>query len=125
MKTTTQSHKMDRIVTALLEHGSQERAAVAMGISPVTIWRWSRKPEFQEAYDQARREAFSRAMARAQYAANRAVDTLIHIMRLKENSPASRVRAADALLDHAGGAFAIDLTQRVQKLEHKDEESEN
>jgi uncharacterized protein YggE len=74
---------MDRIIAALLEHGSQERAAVALGISPVTIWRWSRKPEFQEAYDQTRREAFSRAIARAQYAANRAVGTLIHVMLLK------------------------------------------
>ena len=124
MMTITQSRKMDRIIAALLEHGSQERAAVALGISPVTIWRWSRKPEFQEAYDQTRREAYSRAIARAQYAANRAVGTLIHVMLLKESSPANRVRAADALLDHAGGAFAIDLTHRVLKLEQKDEESD-
>jgi hypothetical protein len=50
--------------------------------------------------------------------------TLIHVMHVKETPPASRVRAADALLDHAGGAYAIDLTHRVQKLEQKDEESD-
>ena len=124
MEKTKAKNKIDRMVAALLEHGSQERAAAALNISPVTIWRWSRKPEFQQAYDDARREAYSRAMARAQYSSNRAISTLLQVMLLKDVSPASRVRAADALLDHAGGAYAVDLARRITQLEDRTDDSE-
>ncbi len=67
--------------------------------------------------------AYSAALARAQYNANRAVTTLLQVMTSKDAAAASRVRAADALLDHAaiGGAFE-DLTRKVNKLEQRQEE---
>jgi hypothetical protein len=123
MNKNTKRRKMDRIVAALLVHGSQEKAAAALNMSPVTIWRWCQKPEFQETYDQARSESYSRAIGRAQYAANRAVSTLVEVMSLKDLPSGSRVRAADSLLDHAGGAYGLDLMRRVEQLEVTNKQS--
>ena len=61
MKSDIHAGKADKIIIALLEHGTIEKAAVALGVCDVTVWRWLKKPEFQEAYRQARREAFSRS----------------------------------------------------------------
>jgi hypothetical protein len=64
------------MIVALLEHSTHEKAAAALGISTVTLWRSMQKPEFAEAYRKARREAFSQSVARLQYASNAAVGTL-------------------------------------------------
>jgi hypothetical protein len=125
MNETAKRRKMDRIIAALLVHGSQEKAAAALHMSPVTIWRWCQKPEFHEAYDQARSESYYRAIGRAQHAANRAVSTLVEVMTLKDLPSASRVRAAESLLDHAGGAFGFDLMRRVEQLEATNKQSNN
>ena len=66
MKGRIRAGRTDRIILALLEHSSLEKAAAALGMSPVTVWRWMQKPEFQEAYRKARREAFSRSLGRLQ-----------------------------------------------------------
>jgi hypothetical protein len=60
---TTRINKEDRIIVALLEHPTLEKAAAAIGISDVTVWRWMKRPEFQEAYRNARRKSFSQSIA--------------------------------------------------------------
>jgi len=50
------SARQERMIVALLEHPTHEKAAAALGISPVTLWRSMQKPEFAEAYRKARRE---------------------------------------------------------------------
>ena len=75
MKSGTRVGKADQIMVALLEHGSIEKASAALGVSDVTVWRWLQRPEFQEAYRRARREAFSRSVARLQHASSAAVST--------------------------------------------------
>ena len=54
--------------------------AAALGISTVTLWRATKKPEFAEAYRKARRDAFSQSVARLQHASNAAVGTLLRVM---------------------------------------------
>ena len=56
----SQGNRKDRAKLALLQHGSTEKAAEAVGIHPATLWRWMKQPEFQQALREARREAFSR-----------------------------------------------------------------
>ena len=56
--------RQERMVLALLEHPTHDKAAAALGISTVTLWRATKKPEFAEAYRKARREAFSQSVAR-------------------------------------------------------------
>ena len=118
MKNGALSGKAEKIIISLLEHGSIEKAAVAVGVSDVTVWRWMQKPEVQQAYQQARREAFSRSLARLQHASSAAVSTLLRVMVDKDAPAGSRVRAADCVLDHAKDAMETeDIQVRVERLE--------
>jgi hypothetical protein len=82
------------------------------------LLRWLKVPEFQEAYRDARRAAFSQSIARLQQASSAAAATLMKIM-VDPNSPAStRVRAADSIFNHAAKAIEIeDIAGRVAALE--------
>lgn len=112
------SRRAEQIIAALLEHPTQEKAAAAAGISTVTLWRWLRKPTFQKALLQARREAYSQAVARLQQGSAAAAATLLRVM-CDGTAPAStRVRAADKVLNHAAEAMEKeDLAVRVAVLE--------
>jgi hypothetical protein len=121
---TTRINKEDRIIVALLEHPTLEKAAAAIGISDVTVWRWMKRPEFQEAYRNARRKSFSQSIARLQNASNAAVATLLRIMTDREAPAASRVRAADCVLQNAlRGIEMEDLDVRLARLEQMAEQS--
>jgi hypothetical protein len=95
-----------------------EEAARTAGIGTQTLLRWLKVPEFQSAYRDARRAAFSQSIARLQQASSAAATTLLKIM-LDVNAPAStRVRAADSVLDHAKQAIELeDVEARVSELE--------
>jgi hypothetical protein len=110
--------RQERMIVALLEHPTHEKAAAALGISAVTLWRATKKPEFAEAFRKARREAFSQSVARLQHASNAAVGTLLRVMTDREAPAASRVRAADVILQTAlRGMEMEDIEARVSELE--------
>jgi len=85
-----------------------------------------KEPEFDTAYRQARREAFSQSIARLQQASGAAVSTLLKIM-VDPSTPAStRVRAADSVLDHSAKAIELeDIEVRVSELERAAEASQS
>src|SRR5271163_4499885 len=72
-----ESARQARMIVALLEHLTQEKAAAVLGISTVTLWRQMQKPDFAEAYRKARRQAVSLSVARLQQASSAAVATLL------------------------------------------------
>src|SRR5216684_7221743 len=118
------SRRQDRFILALLEHPTLEKAAAAVGVSDVTLWRSLQKPEFAEAYRKARRDAFSQSVARLQHASNAAVGTLLRVMTDREAPAASRVRAADVVLQTALRGMEIeDLDARLSELERSAEAS--
>ena len=118
MKNAISNKKTDTVILALLEHGSIEKAAAALGVCDVTLWRWLKKPLVAEAYRKAKREAFARSIGRLQHAASAAVSTLLRVMLDKDASASSRVRAADCVLDRAASAFEMeDLDVRLMQLE--------
>ena len=81
-------------------------------------WRICKTRQFKEAYRTARWEAFSRSLARLQMASEAAVSALLKVMVDKTTPPASRVRAADRVLDHATKATALeDIEGRIAELE--------
>jgi GTP cyclohydrolase FolE2 len=87
-------------------------------MSPVTLWRWLQKPEFAETLRKARRETFSQSLARLQHAANAAVNTLLRVMTDREAPAASRVRAADVVLQATVRGMEVeDIEVRVAELE--------
>jgi transposase-like protein len=58
--------KQEDAIAALLTQRNVEEAARTAGIGARTLLRWLKLPEFQDAYRQARREAFSQSIARLQ-----------------------------------------------------------
>jgi hypothetical protein len=110
--------KMEQAIAALLSHRSVEEAARELGISPNTLVRWMKEPEFKAACREARRTVFSHAIGRLQDAAGAAATTLLKIM-VDTNAPAAtRLRAAEVVLEQAAKADEMeDIADRVAKLE--------
>ena len=110
--------KKDEAIVALLSQRNVEEAARAVGIAPNTLRRWLKQPEFDAADREAKREAFSQTIARLQGASSAAASTLIKIMLDVSTPAATRVRAADSILDRAGKAMETEDTQaRLTALE--------
>jgi len=74
----------------------------------VTAWRISKTAEFKTEYRKARAEAYAQTVARLQQASGAAVSTLLKVMVEKTTPPASRVRAADCVLDRATKAMELE-----------------
>ncbi|MGA7412226.1 MAG: hypothetical protein WBW33_17245 [Bryobacteraceae bacterium] len=112
------SRKQEEAVAALLTQRNIEEAARTAGISTRTLMRWLQLPEFQAAYRAARRDAYSQAVARLQQGTSAAATILLKTM-IEPGTPASvRVRAAEAIFNHAFKAIEIeDIEARVSELE--------
>ena len=110
--------RQDRMIVALLDHLTQEKAASVLGISTVTLWRQMQKPEFAAAFRKARRQAVSLSVARLQQATGAAVATLLRVMTDRDAPASSRIRAADVVLQGAFRGMEIeDIDTRVAELE--------
>ena len=90
--------KQEEAIAALLTQRNIEEAARVTGIGSTTLVRWLQMPEFQAAYREARRTAFSQSIARLQQASSAAVSVLVKIMVDPDAPTSSRVRAADVVL---------------------------
>src|SRR5277367_2965856 len=110
--------KQEEAIAALLTQRNVEEAARAIGIGAKTLLRWLKVPEFQAAYRKARRDAYSQSIARLQQGTAAAATTLLKTM-IDPTTPASvRVRAAEAIFNHAAKAIEIeDIEARVAALE--------
>jgi hypothetical protein len=109
---------MEQAVAALLTQPNIDTAARSVGISPATLLRWMKVPEFQTAYREARRAAYGQAIARLQQAMPLAVQTMLKVL-VDPATPASvRVRAAEVVANHSYKAIEIeDVEARVTALE--------
>ena len=110
--------KQEQTIAALLTQRNLDEAAKAAGISMRTLMRWLKLPEFQTAYREARRTAYSQAVAKLQQGATAAATTLLKVM-LDQGTPASvKVRAAECVMNHSSKAVEIeDVEFRVAELE--------
>jgi hypothetical protein len=110
--------KKEEAIAALLSQRNLEEAARTAGIGARTLLRWLKLPEFQAAYRQARRDAFGQAVARLQQGTTAAATTLLKAMTDASTPPSVRVRAAEAIFNHAAKAIEIeDIEARVSELE--------
>ena len=118
--------KKEAAIAALLTNRNIDEAAKAVGLSPTTLLKWMKIPEFDQAYREARRDAFRQSTARLQQASGAAVTTLLKIM-VDGTAPAStRLRAADIVLAHTSKAIEIeDIEARVAELERAAEASKD
>jgi len=116
--------KKEEAIVALLTNRTIEEAARAVNVSTKTLLRWHKEPEFEAAYYAAKRAAFGQSIARLHHLSSAAVSTLGKVMLDSATPPATRVRAADSILDHTSKAIEIeDIERRVSELERAAEES--
>ena len=110
--------KKEEAIAALLTARNIEEAAKSVGIAPNTLLNWMKVPEFQAAYREARRAAYSQAVAKLQQGTTAAATTLLKVM-LDQGTPASvKVRAAECVMTHSAKAIEIeDIEARVSELE--------
>ena len=110
--------KKEEAIAALLTARNIEEAAKSVGIAPNTLLNWMKVPEFQEAYREARRAAYSQAVAKLQQGTTAAATTPLKVM-LDQSTPASvKVRAAECVMTHSAKAIEIeDIEARVSELE--------
>ena len=110
--------KQEEAIAALLTQRNIDEAAKSIGISPNTLLKWMKQPEFLTAYREARRDAYRQAIARLQQGTSAAATTLLKTM-IDPSTPASvKVRAAEAIFNHAAKAIEIeDIDARVSALE--------
>jgi hypothetical protein len=112
------SRKKEAAIVALLTARNLEEAARMAGVSVATILRWKKRPEFEAAYRQARRDAYNQSFARLQQASSPAVSTLLKIMLDPKAPVSSRVRAAVSVMVLSSKAVQIeDIDVRVTELE--------
>ena len=110
--------RKEEAILALLSTRTTEEAARSVNVSPKTILRWQKEPEFDAAYRAAKRAAFGQSIARMHYLSSSAVSTLGKIMLDASTPPATRVRAADSILNHTVKAMETeDFEARVSELE--------
>jgi hypothetical protein len=89
-----------------------------VGISVATLMRWQKLPEFQVLFREGRRAVYNQAVARLQQGTSAAAATLLKTM-IDPNTPASvKIRAAEAIFNHAAKAMEIqDIEARLSALE--------
>ena len=88
--------KQEAAIKALLSSRNIEEAAKAIGVSPSTLRRWTRLPEFESEYLYARRESVRQAYARLQQNSNAAGALLLKL--LVESKDSTKLRAAKYIL---------------------------
>ena len=114
--------KKEDAIVALLTHRTLEEAARALDVATKTLLRWMKEPEFDVAYRAAKRAAFGQSIARLHHLASAAVSTLGKVMLDSATPPATKVRAADSILNHAVKAIEIeDIDARARQLEEATE----
>jgi hypothetical protein len=123
-KSANLGRKKEEAIVALLTTRTTEEAARAVNVSAKTILRWQKEPEFDAAFRAAKRAAFGQSIGRLHHLSSAAVTTLGKVMLEPGTPPATRVRAADSILDHTAKAIEIeDIEARVAQLERAAEAS--
>ena len=110
--------KQEEAIVALLSQRSVDDAARIVNVTPRTLYRWMKEPEFDATYRKTKRAAFGQSIVRLHHLSSAAVSTLGKIMLDSTTPPSTRVRAADSILNHTAKAIEIeDVEARVSELE--------
>jgi hypothetical protein len=116
------ARKQDLAVAALMTERTFEDAARAADIGVATLRRWLRKPEFDAAFRQAKRQQLDQALARLPSLAGPAISALIRVMADQASPASSRVSAANVLLTQTLKVHQVDdLVGRILELERRAE----
>ena len=109
------SPAQDAAIRMLVTSGSITLAATAADVTERSVRRWLADDDFRNGYRAAGRAAAAEAVTALLAAQSQAVAALR--AALDAESPATRVRAARALLEVGRHAYDDDIEQRLEALE--------
>lgn len=115
-----------QIIKALLENGSQQKAARSLGITEQTIINRMKKTEFQALYQEAQHELLRVATRKLSNASSESVDLLLEKMRDEDVSDRIRIDIAKEILHLQRNYIMLDdLIMRVAELENNQYSTES
>jgi len=116
-KAGAEAAKINRMVLAMVQHrGNRKKAAVDCDASPITIWRWMKRLDFQEQYRKELRAEYFRTKLLLQHTADMAFSIIERIMRDRKTPSLLRVRIAQFVFDFADRAAEEDHSEWTQGL---------
>jgi hypothetical protein len=107
-----------RALSSLLENGSPKRAGTSAGVSERTVRRWSESEAFRAEYRRRAQSLADDAHVDLLAASAQAVQCLRAAMT--NGTPATKVRAARAVLELAARLSDEDLAVRLAELERRE-----
>ena len=93
--------KDDRIISALLTHGTIKEAAAAADTTPRTIYNRMKNREFRAQYEAAKNDILRTAYIAINGKLTEAIQAVAEIMSNPENNPAVRLQAAQTIITNA------------------------
>ena len=102
------NRRKEEALAALLAQRSVDEAARVVGLSPQTLYRWMKIPQFDVEYREARRASAGQAFARLQQASGAAVTILLRVMYDRSAPRSARLKAADRVLSCMKGTSRIE-----------------
>lgn len=99
----------EQIIAALLNSGTIKAAAAAAGVSERTVYDRMANGEFQALYKAAKADLIRAAVLSLNGKVQAAIDTIADVMNNEQNNPATRLQAAQTILNSAAR-----FTQRLQ-----------
>ena len=110
--------RQEKAIAAILASRTTEDGLRRAQVSKTQWHRWLSDPGFRAAYGQRQRELLEAAFHTLRASLGEAVQTLTDIMTQTDQHPATRLRAALALIDTVMKADLLtDLEDRVEVLE--------
>jgi hypothetical protein len=106
--------KQEAAIAALITHSTLKKAAAAVGVTEVTLWRWQKQPHFHKAYMLARWKTVQQAMANIQNSTSKAAAFLDKVIDDDKQDPRLRMTAARLILDN--GLAAVQLEDQERRL---------
>ena len=92
----------EQIISALLQNGTQRAAAAAVGIDERTIYNRMNDGEFKALYNSAKADILRVAVVNINNQLSAALDVVVEVMTNPENNPATRLQAAQTIINNAG-----------------------
>ena len=113
----------EKLIAALLNHGTIKQAAAAAGVSERTMYDRMNSGDFKELYKAAKADLIRGAVFSLNGKLQEAIDTIAGIMADESTNAAIRLQAAQAILNTAG-KFAERLQADEKDIERQIERNQ-
>lgn len=114
--------KQEAAIFALLEAGTIENAALAVGVSRTSLWAWMKIEPFRDKLADARAELFREGMGSLKGSMGKAAAVLVKLMDSKSEN-IRRLAAVEILSLSLKAHETLEIEERLSRLERIAEEN--